>query len=112
LPRHSPANNRGMEDGRYRNMNEYVVLRDAMKLDEYAITFPAYPWLEAIVPFKGWGSTTKPSRDLPWYDAYNAVKHNREKEFERATLQHAFSAVYKHPCCLVNFARSSNAYPK
>jgi hypothetical protein len=30
---------------------------------------------------------------LPWYDAYNADKQDRESEFERATLQFAFEAV-------------------
>ena len=97
------ANSGSVEEGRHLNMNDYVVLRDAMKLDEYAIAFPAYPWLEAIAPFKGWGSTAKPSRDLPWYDAYNAVKHNREREFERATLQNAFSAVAA--CVIITIAQ-------
>ena len=55
------ANSGSTEDERHLNMNEYVVLRGAMKLDEYAIAFPTYPWLEAIAPFKGWGSTAKPS---------------------------------------------------
>jgi hypothetical protein len=72
---------------------DYVRLQPAMKLDEYAVRFPYYPWLEAIQPYKGWGSTENPTQDLKWYDAYNAVKHNREAEFERATLRHAFEAV-------------------
>lgn len=72
---------------------DYVGLLRAMKLDEYAVTFPSYPWLEALQPYKGWGSTGKPTQDLKWYDSYNAVKHNREAEFERATLRHVFEAV-------------------
>lgn len=72
---------------------DYVVLRDAMKLDEYAVVFPNYPWLAALKPYERWGRTGKPTQDLNWYDAYNAVKHNREAEFERATLGHAFEAV-------------------
>jgi hypothetical protein len=75
------------------NSNDYVLLRDAMRLEDYAIDFPAYPWLQPIKPFEGWGRTGKPSRDLKWYAAYNAVKHNREHEFEQATLGHAFEAV-------------------
>jgi hypothetical protein len=72
---------------------DYVALRPAMRLDEYAIDFPNYPWLQPLKPFEGWGSMGSPTRELKWYDAYNAVKHNRENEFERATLRHAFDAV-------------------
>ncbi|MGE0280187.1 MAG: hypothetical protein AB7P20_06185 [Rhizobiaceae bacterium] len=72
---------------------EYVALKEAMRLDEYAIAFPNYPWLAPVRPFAGWGSTGSPTKELKWYDAYNAVKHNRETEFERATLGHVFDAV-------------------
>jgi hypothetical protein len=73
--------------------NDYVALRAAMRLDDYAVAFPAFPWLEPICPFAGWGATGRPTRDLAWYDNYNAVKHSRETEFSRATLQCAFEAV-------------------
>lgn len=72
---------------------DYVELRNAMRLDEYAVDFPHYPWLGPLKPFDGWGSTGCPTQELKWYDAYNAVKHNRENEFERATLRYAFDAV-------------------
>jgi hypothetical protein len=73
--------------------NDYVKLRPAMRLDEYGVRFPSYPWLASAQPFLGWGSSGKPSRDLSWYDAYNAVKHDRENAFSRATLANAFDAV-------------------
>jgi hypothetical protein len=73
--------------------NDYVKLCAAMRLDSYAVSFPSYPWLAPVKPFAGWGSTGKPSQELGWYDAYNAVKHNRENEFERGTLEHVFAAV-------------------
>jgi len=73
--------------------NDYCALRSIMKLDEYAVNFPHFPWLNDLRPFEGWGRTGKPSQDLTWYDAYNAVKHNREAEFKRATLGNAFAAV-------------------
>jgi hypothetical protein len=73
--------------------NDYVKLCAAMRLDAYAVTFPSYPWLAPISPFAGWGNTGKPSQELGWYDAYNAVKHNRETEFARGTLEQAFAAV-------------------
>jgi hypothetical protein len=34
-----------------------------------------------------------PTQDLKRYDAYNAVKHDRESHFEKATLQSTFEAV-------------------
>jgi hypothetical protein len=73
--------------------NDYVKLCAAMRLDSYAVSYPNYPWLAPVSPFAGWGTTGKPSQELGWYDAYNAVKHNRETEFERSTLEHAFAAV-------------------
>lgn len=72
---------------------DYVALRQAMRLDEYAVSFPYYPWLAAMTPYEGWGSTGRPTQDLGWYDAYNAVKHDRENAFDQATLRHAFEAV-------------------
>ena len=82
----------GMTRDRF-STNDYVKLCPAMRLDEYAVSFPNYPWLAPIRPFAGWGNTGKPSQELGWYDAYNAVKHNREAGFVRGTLEHAFAAV-------------------
>jgi hypothetical protein len=73
--------------------NDYVKLADAMKLREFSLTFPAYPWLAPIRPFDSWGQTGKPSQELGWYMAYHAVKHDRERQFEQATLGAAFSAI-------------------
>jgi hypothetical protein len=72
--------------------NDYVKLLSAMKLDEYAIFLSLSPWLEPIKPFGGWDCSS-PTKSLPWYDAYNAVKHDRESSFERATLINAIQAV-------------------
>lgn len=82
----------GVKGDRY-TTKEYVQLVPALKLNDYAVTFPGYPWLEAIQPYKDWGSTGMPTKELKWYEAYNAVKHNRETEFERATLRSVFEAV-------------------
>jgi hypothetical protein len=71
---------------------EFVKLVDPLKLSEYAITFYDFPDLQPIRPFAGW-LEVDPTRSLGWYDAYNGVKHNREREFERGTLRHTFEAV-------------------
>ena len=75
------------------NTTHYVILPDAMRLGDYAVAFPSFPWLGPIRPLEGWGTSGKPSQDLSWYAAYNAVKHNRENEFHRATLRRVFEAV-------------------
>lgn len=72
---------------------DYVKLNAAMKLDQYAIAFPNYPWLPPFKPFDGWGSTGKPTQELAWYDAYNAAKHDRESAFDKATLGRVFEAI-------------------
>lgn len=74
-------------------MNDYVKLQNALKLDQYAASFPGYPWWSSVRPFEKWKSSTSPTKDLPWYAAYNSVKHDREAEFHNAKLQHAADAV-------------------
>ena len=75
------------------NTNQYVKLAEPMRLREFEVRFPMFPWLQPIKPFSVWGITGKPTSELPWYTAYNAVKHNRELEFNCATLEHAFQAA-------------------
>lgn len=72
---------------------DYVKLAPAMRLSEYAISFPFYPWLEPIKPFESWGTTGQPTKEINWYDDYHAVKHDREQNFARATVSNAFNAV-------------------
>ncbi len=73
---------------------DYVKLATPMKLAEYCVAFPYYPWLPDIRPFDHWHScTSTPTQDLQWYAAYNAVKHDRGSNFAKASLEHAFQAV-------------------
>jgi hypothetical protein len=73
-----------------RNRGDYVKLAPAMKLAEYRIALPWYPWLDPIAPFEHW---MPPEKLLPWYDAYNNIKHDREKNFSQAELIHALTSV-------------------
>jgi hypothetical protein len=83
----------GFDPARRFTTNDYVLLEPAMKLNDYAVDFPQYPWLAPISPFAGWGTTGSPSAELRWYDSYNATKHDRENQFVRATLARAFEAL-------------------
>jgi hypothetical protein len=40
----------------------------------------------------GWTSSS-PTQSLPWYQAYNNVKHDREAHFKEATLVNALRSV-------------------
>ncbi|MGH1556984.1 hypothetical protein ACRAWD_02635 [Caulobacter segnis] len=69
--------------------SDYVKLLVPMRLDQYAVGFRHYPWMDPVRPFGGW-SADQPTQSLFWYDAYNGVKHNREHEFHRADLASVF----------------------
>lgn len=85
-----------------RDTNDYVKLLRAMKLNEYAVKLPFYPWLDAVKAFQGW-SNSAPTKSLVWYDAYHAVKHDRETDFEQGTLLRAIEGVCG--CAVMMFAQ-------
>ncbi|EJQ7926517.1 hypothetical protein ACQW7T_004331 [Pseudomonas aeruginosa] len=72
----------------------YVKLKPLLRLDEWVVRLKNYPGYPELNPFKGWesveGMTTK---SLHWYDDYNAVKHNRENEFHRASFGSLIKAM-------------------
>jgi hypothetical protein len=75
------------------NRQDYVKLAPVLRLPEYSISCPNFPWLTPITPFENWGEANTPQKPLAWYDAYNSVKHDRESSFTMATLKNAFQAV-------------------
>ena len=74
------------------NTNQFVKLGPALKLDQYEVEFRDFPDLDPVRPFAGWVASD-PTDTLGWYAAYHGVKHNREEEFSRGTLEQAFAAV-------------------
>lgn len=76
-----------------KNTNDYVRLTVAMRLDEYSVSLPFYPWLKPVSPFANWNGSKSPTQDLQWYHAYNLVKHDREENFKRATMRSALHAL-------------------
>lgn len=81
---------------------DYVKLLRAMKLADYSAKISPYAGISDRTPFVGW-SSERPTKSLPWYDAYNATKHDREKAFSRATLRHAFDAIAA--CAIITYAQ-------
>jgi len=78
-------------DGRWTTA-DFVKLEPALRLADYIIDFPRFPQLPMQRPFEGW-TTDQPTSSLGWYDAYNQVKHDRERHFEKASLSNALAAV-------------------
>jgi hypothetical protein len=74
------------------NTNDYVKLQAAMRLGEYGVGLPYYPWLKPFYPFKRWRAAV-PTGSLPWYQNYQLVKHDRQFHFDKATLLSAFQSV-------------------
>jgi hypothetical protein len=76
--------------------NDYVKIEPAMGLRDYSVSLvdvAGYPW---IYPFRGW-TAANPTVSLAWYDAYNKVKHDNERNAQFATLKNvieACAAVY------------------
>lgn len=71
---------------------DYVKLVPLLHLEEWSVRLKWYSDYETIWPFRGW-NPDRPTKSLPWYDAYNAVKHDREGNFSRASLQHLLAAM-------------------
>jgi hypothetical protein len=71
---------------------DYVRLLVPMRLAEWSVSLSAHPDYGKIAPFASWNAS-KPTTSLTWYDAYNAVKHDRENELALATLGSAVDAT-------------------
>jgi hypothetical protein len=83
------------KDGKDKNQlytADYYHLSDAMRLGQYVVSLNYYPWLPTFSPFQDWNGD-RTSKSLPWYEAYNKVKHDREGHFSAATLERALMAV-------------------
>lgn len=74
------------------NTGDYVKLRDPMGLADYEVSLSGYHDWSNMRPFAGWANE-RPTGSLPWYDAYNATKHDRDAHFDRATLGDVMMAM-------------------
>ena len=71
---------------------DYVKLLKPMLLDCYDVRLSSYPNWPLLCPFEGW-DVDRPTKSLDWYNAYNAVKHDRESKLSEATFSRAINAV-------------------
>lgn len=71
---------------------DFVKVLQPLRLTEYEVQLGYYPSIPSRSPFACWNAQAA-TQSLPWYDAYNAVKHDRELHFSRSTVEHAIDAV-------------------
>jgi hypothetical protein len=62
-----------------------------MRLTEWSVKLKDYGGLE-FRPFRYWNVLLTTS-SLPWYEAYNKVKHDREGSFALGTLESVLNAA-------------------
>lgn len=79
------------EKGRYSTV-DYVRCRDVLKLNLYEVELTQYSSLGIFTPFKDWDES-RSTASIPWYYAYNQVKHNRSDNIPHANLKHLLDAV-------------------
>lgn len=78
--------------GRSLNTTDYVKLKQPLFLADYQVTLKPYASVAPIRPFAAWEAQT-PTQSLPWYNAYNKTKHDRELHFHEASLERCLEAV-------------------
>lgn len=83
--------------GKHFQMKDYYQLKAALRLDEYELKLCRFDDLGTFTPFANWNGKNNPS----WYDGYNKIKHNREKEFANASINHAINSIMAFAIVLI-----------
>lgn len=72
--------------------SDYVKLSRHLDLDSFSVKYVSYSGIEKFSPFSDWDDS-RPTQSLPWYEAYNKVKHDSESELSKATLKATINAL-------------------
>lgn len=76
--------------GRELNIRDYATLNNDLRLSEYDVSFGSWrSGAKIIKPFEAW-TTNEP---LPWYQAYNHAKHDRDQNFKEANFKNLIDAI-------------------
>ena len=85
-------NDNGYTKSGHLNITDYFKINLASKLNEYEVKINVWsPSPLIFKPFEDWNSTTFSS--LTWYQNYNDVKHNRSRNFHKASLVNLIKAI-------------------
>jgi hypothetical protein len=90
-------------------MSDFVVLKQHSRLSEMGLSLVRYPWIAELFPFAGW-SEERPSESLPWFGAYNALKHDKKRNEHRATMRNALNAFAGY-YAVAYFSLGGNLFP-
>ena len=71
---------------------DYVHLLKPMQLNQWCVRLVRSHEKWTFSPFKTWDERVS-TKSLPWYDSYNATKHDRETNLNRATLQDVLNSM-------------------
>lgn len=77
---------------KYFNTEDYSRLIDPLHLPEWGVVVKYQPGLGAVKPFEFW-SASNSTQSIPWYEAYNLVKHDRLGNMEYANFFNLYSAI-------------------
>lgn len=88
----------GYQPQRNLTIKNYFKIASAAKLSDYIVRFGRWETPYAFIPYKAW--RRKKYKPLPWYQAYNSVKHNRHKNFSCANLDNLMNAIAGLLCIL------------
>lgn len=91
------ANGYTKPDNRNLNIKDYKKVETAIKLTEYSVVMKQWQTKRSVIPFEAWKNPNEP---LPWYDAYNKVKHDRSNKFSMASLDNLCNAICGLLCVL------------
>lgn len=78
--------------GKNDSMKDYIEILKFVDLTKYKISLVGYASPYKCCPFENWNKD-KVTQSLPWYEAYNKIKHNREENFHFATLENCINAI-------------------
>ncbi len=78
--------------GKNQRMSDYVKILEAVDLAKHKLSLVGYANPYKCCPFENWNAD-EPSKSIPWYDAYNQVKHNKDSAFHLATLENCINAI-------------------
>jgi hypothetical protein len=82
--------NKFSQKGRQLNIDSYRKIDLTHHLSSYKALLPIWNGgIREFSPFAGWNK----GNSLPWYQAYNASKHDRHEEFKKANMEQLLNAV-------------------
>jgi hypothetical protein len=99
-----------VDENRWCMDRDYFKVAAPLRLAGWKLRLRGYPGVPEMDPFEAW--STGLFQPLAWYGDYNKVKHDREQEFARASLENMIQAMAAiHVLISAEFGQFGNVYP-